>query len=89
MDLADQLGRSTGDLVGLEQQHVRPGRPEGYAPLHDVLIAVRRSDVPPKAGSSHAQPWFTVTDTPGTDECSFNQLNDIATRILALQRNRA
>lgn len=55
---------------------------EGYAPVHDLLIAVRRSGVTPKVGNNHPAPWFTVTDTAGPDEYTFDQLDEIAARIL-------
>ena len=61
---------------------------EGYAPVHDVLIAVRRADVPAKAGDQPA-PWFTVTDVPAlSSDCGFDQLQTIADRILDRAYNR-
>lgn len=62
---------------------------EGYAPVHDVLIAVHRTDVPAKAGVDQPAPWFTVTDAPAaSNDCTFDQLKAIADRIIDLAHAR-
>lgn len=72
-----------GALVDAHLRDVDIVLAEGYAPLHDVLIAVHRADVPAKTGVDQPVPWFTVTDAPATsNDYGFDQLRAIADRII-------
>lgn len=63
---------------------------EGFAPLHDALIEVRRADVPPKQTHQLTQPWMTLTDAPaGSDEYHFTELGKVAARIVERVRSHA
>lgn len=56
---------------------------EGYAPVHDLLIEVERSGVPPKPAPGSRVVWLTVTDRPdGADRLSFDALDQLAARII-------
>lgn len=57
---------------------------EGYAPLHDLLIEVRRKDVPGKVPSGPRQVWLTITDEPCVPglEYGFDDLAAVARRIV-------
>ena len=84
---SDRLHR----LAGLVKDHLRDVDvvlAEGYAPVHDVLIVVQRSDVPNKSIVDPPTPWFTITDTPERNEYRFDQLAEIAERILDRARSR-
>lgn len=71
---------------------------EGFAPLHDLLVEVRRRAIPTKPVST-SQPnrpplWLTITDEPTglADEYGFDELTAVAGRIAtartASNRNR-
>ena len=58
---------------------------EGFAPVRDVLVLLRRKDVAPKPIPLDPPPWLTVTDDPhGDGELGFDQLDVLAARIVAL-----
>lgn len=61
---------------------------EGYAPIHDALIAVQRSGVPNKNIVDPTTPWFTISDNPAQGDYRFDQLAEIAERILDRARSR-
>ena len=62
---------------------------EGFAPLHDLMVEVRRRAVPAKLDSiaqgRRTPVWLTITDEPTgrADEYSFDELAAVAARITA------
>jgi molybdopterin-guanine dinucleotide biosynthesis protein MobB len=57
---------------------------EGYAPACDVVVAVERHGIAPKAGTSET-PWLVVSDTrpPADGVVALGDVDSIATRIVA------
>jgi len=57
---------------------------EGFAPLSDLFVEVRRRGVPAKEVSSPRQAWLTITDEPSTTEghYGFDDLEAVARRIV-------
>lgn len=60
---------------------------EGYAPLHDALVEVQRTGVTPKPTGRQQPIWLTVTDEPNSEEYHFDQLAEIAHRIIELMES--
>jgi len=74
------------DIARLLAQHVTEVDvvlAEGYAPVHDLLIEVRRDGIPTKATPGPTSVWLTVTDRPsGADQISFDALAAVSARIV-------
>ncbi len=84
---SDRLNRLAG-LVATHLHDVDIVVAEGYAPLHDALIAIQRSDVPNKNIVDPPTPWFTISDTPTHGDYGFDQLAEVAERILDRAHSR-
>ena len=75
---------TVAELVTSHLGHVDVVLAEGFAPLHDALVEVRRAAVPPKDSVMSSAPWAVVTDHPHEpDEFSFDDLAGVADRIAA------
>jgi len=72
------------ELVGVHLAGFDVVLTEGFAPLHDLLIEVRRKDVPAKVPSGSRQVWLTITDEPSVPghEYGFDDLAAVARRIV-------
>lgn len=77
------------ELVGRHLADLDVVLAEGFAPLHDLLIEVRRKDVPAKARSGPREVWLAITDEPAghRNEYGFDEMASIAGRIV--DRTRA
>lgn len=70
-------------LVGVHLADFDVVLAEGFAPLHDLLIEVRRKDVAAKVPSGTRRVWLTITDEPaGRHEYHFHDLAAVAARIV-------
>lgn len=72
------------ELVGVHLADLDVVLAEGFAPLHDLLIEVRRKDVPAKATSGQREVWLAITDEPAghRNEYGFDEMAAIAGRIV-------
>lgn len=71
-------------LVGTHFRDIDIVLAEGYAPLHDALVELQRTGITPKPTNRRQPIWLTITDAPNSDECHFDQLAEIASRIADL-----
>lgn len=71
-----------GELVDRHLAHLDVVITEGFAPINDVLVAVQRESVPPKRPIDPDEVWFRVSDVPTDDSLGFDQLDEVAARIV-------
>jgi molybdopterin-guanine dinucleotide biosynthesis protein len=71
-----------GELVGRHLAHLDVVITEGFAPINDVLVAVQRESVPPKRPIDPDEVWFRVSDVPSDDSLGFDQIDEVAGRIV-------
>ncbi len=80
---ADSVDR-VAEFVGVHLVDLDVVLADGFAPLHDLLVEVRRNDVPAKVVSGHGMVWMTITDEPVVlgNQYRFDDLAAVAQRIV-------
>ena len=57
---------------------------EGYTPLSDLVVVVRRAGVAPKVAHEPIAPWLTMADVvAGRDQLALDDVAELAARIAA------
>lgn len=82
--------RWIGEVVDRHLGNVDLVLAEGFTPIHDRMVEVRRTGVPPKSHRGDVPVWLVLTDRPqGPREHHLDDIDGLVTLLLGLLDDQA